>query len=79
LPANQQELCQRPNKLMSLTFSSAYDVFFGPRRINHDCKTVPRRNSFDDAEDASESRQPIWILSGLDYDKTAGTKKLNRL
>jgi hypothetical protein len=60
---------------MSLTFSSACEVSFGPRRTNRDCKTVPRRNSFGGAEGTSESRAQIWILSRLDYDERNSRQK----
>jgi sigma-54 dependent transcriptional regulator, acetoin dehydrogenase operon transcriptional activator AcoR len=68
-------LCHGLNKLMSLTFSSACEVFFDPRRISHDCKTVPRRNSFGLAEDISKSGMLIWILSKLDYDERYSRQK----
>src|ERR1700722_1784592 len=38
LPRSQQELCHGTNKLMFLSFSSARDVSFDPRRSNRDCK-----------------------------------------
>jgi hypothetical protein len=52
---------------MFLGFSSARNFFFDPRRSNHDCKTVPRRNSFGGHREPSESKEQIWILSKLEY------------
>src|SRR5882762_3548380 len=66
---SEQELCHGTNMLMSLIFSSARDGSFGPRRSNHDCKTVPRRNSFGGHREPSEPREQIWIFSRLDYDE----------
>jgi hypothetical protein len=71
----EQELCHGTNKLKSLTFSSAREPSIGPRRINDDCKTVPRRNSLGGTEDASKPHAKIWIFSRFDYDEEkAGTK-----
>src|ERR1700740_3358035 len=64
----EQEPCHGANKLMFLSFSSIRDVSFDPQRSNHDCKTVPRRNSFGGHREPSEPREQIWIFSRLDYD-----------